>query len=322
MKKIIGFLIGSLCVMNVALADENNAVGVNQIAAAGANQMALAMNDTPANQVVSPQPPTTNAQAPVQVATPATNPATPAVDPNETAIQLNKQMKIVTKTFSETYPDLKYSVKVKYPQILGKNLSASAIKFNTAINNVVKDQLKQFKVAAQLDQVNMKNVPEELRKDTFNMDYDIDIVKPKNSILVSVRLSIEAMQAGRAHPYHAKRVVNFDLTTGKEIALNDLFKPHSAYLKAIASYSTKALDQKLKQDDWMVANGTKPDPKNFKNWNLQEDSILITFDEYQVAPYSYGAQEVEIPYSALKKILSTKAPIADCAKDAKGCEVG
>jgi len=72
----------------------------------------------------------------------------------------------------------------------------------------------------------------------------------------------------------------------------------------------------------MVTQGTKPESKNFKNWNLQADSILITFDEYQVAPYVYGTQEVEIPYSVLEKILSAKSPIADCAKDSKNCQIG
>lgn len=156
----------------------------------------------------------------------------------------------------------------------------------------------------------------------MKVDYDVDIVKPKSGTIVSVRLTFEGMQAGRAHPYHNNRVVNFDLQTGKIISLNDLFKKNSNFLKLFAAYASKTLNQKLKQDNWMVQQGTKADVKNFKNWNLQADSILITFDEYQVAPYVYGAQEVEVPYSELKRVLSAKAPIADCAKDPKSCQIG
>lgn len=254
--------------------------------------------------------------------TTTTEPAISDTDTAETPIQLSKTMQIVSKVEKFADPKLSYTVKLKYPLIQGSQLSVGAKAFNVAMAKAIKDQMLQFKTTAVLDQVNMKNLPEELRKDSFSLDYDVDIVKPKGSTLISVRFSIEGMQAGRAHPFHAKRVMNFDLATGREISLAQLFKPHSRYLQAIAAYSTKSLDDKLKKDAWMVASGTKPDPKNFKNWNLQEDSILITFDEYQVAPYVYGPQEVEIPYSALKKILSAKAPIADCVKDAKGCEVG
>lgn len=246
---------------------------------------------------------------------------TNSVDQSETSISLSNQMKVVSKNAHQESPQLKYSADVKYPQIQGK-LSKGAVAFNEHIQKVISDAMADFKTTASLDQVNMKNVPEDLRKDTFNMDYDLDVVKPKNAMILSVRLSIESSLAGRAHPAHQKRVVNFDLNTGKEITLSELFKPHSKFLQTLSAYSSKSLNAKLKNENWMISTGTKPDIKNFKNWNIQEDSLLITFDEYQVAPYANGPQEVEIPYSALKKILSTKAPIALCAEQSKGCAVG
>jgi len=66
----------------------------------------------------------------------------------------------------------------------------------------------------------------------------------------------------------------------------------------------------------MIASGAKANPANFKNWNIQADSILITFDEYQVAPYTNGPQEVEIPFSELKNIFSPNALIISEATDA------
>lgn len=160
------------------------------------------------------------------------------------------------------------------------------------------------------DLSHMQSLPEEVQHNTFRVDYDIDVIHPESLSLISVRLSIEGMQAGRAHPFHAHEVLNFDLTHGKQLALKDLFKSRADYLNAIAKYSHTKLNQTLQeQDKWMISEGTKPNAKNYKNWNLEEDALLITFDEYQVAPYAYGPQEIEIPYSELKHLLSPKSPI-------------
>jgi hypothetical protein len=124
------------------------------------------------------------------------------------------------------------------------------------------------------------------------------------------------MQAGRAHPYHQHQVFNFDLVNNKELALSDLFKPNADFLQAIAKYSsTKLQDSVNEKDKWMLVEGTKPTLKNYKNWNIEADAILITFDEYQVAPHMYGPQEVEIPFEDLKTLLSKQAEVIASAKD-------
>ncbi len=238
------------------------------------------------------------------------------------SVALSKTMKIAAETQHEADQNAKYSVELHYPQIQGTELSNEAKLFNTEIMRLVSEEVDQFKKNLALDKAHMKTLPENARQNSLKMDYDIDVIKPKSGTVVSVRLSVEGMQAGRAHPYHNNRVVNFNLTTGKALSLNELFKKDSKFLQRLAEYSNKSLTHKLKSDNWMIAQGTKADEKNFKNWNLQADSILITFDEYQVAPYVYGKQEVEVPYSELKKILSSKAPISACAQDVANCQVG
>jgi hypothetical protein len=104
------------------------------------------------------------------------------------------------------------------------------------------------------------------------------------------------------------------------LTLNDLFKPKTKYLAVIANVAKQKLNEQL-ADKWMIAEGTQPLAKNFKNWNLENDGILITFDEYQVAPYANGAQEVEIPYADLKTMLSPRSVIYSCAQDPKSCSI-
>ncbi len=241
---------------------------------------------------------------------------------NERAIEITSNMKVESQTKQQQDETMHYKIEVSYPQIKGENLSASAKQFNRVIDSMVNEEMNHFKKLVTMDMPHMKTLPQDIQRNSLKVDYDLDVVKPKNNTIVSVRLSTEGMQAGRAHPYHNNRVVNFDLTSGKILTLNDLFKKNSQFLKLLAAYSNKSLNEKLKKDNWMVEQGTKADPKNFKNWNLQADSLLITFDEYQVAPYVYGKQEVEVPYSALVKILADKTPISDCAKNSVNCQVG
>lgn len=262
-------------------------------------------------------------------AAPAANPAIPTLaangasdstpsDTEQDAVSIDSNLKLVPKSEHEENAQLHYTIDVIYPQIQGQDISANAQRFNKIVDDIAHQEVSQFKKYVTADAAHMQTLPEEVRKNTFNMDYAIDVVQPNNKSIISVRLAIEGFQAGRAHPYHTYRVVNFDLATGKELTLSELFKSHSNFLNVIAKYCQQTLSKTL-EDKWMIAEGTKPLAKNFKNWNLQSDSILITFDEYQVAPYVNGAQEVEIPYSVLKNIISSQGSIYPCIKQARGC---
>lgn len=232
------------------------------------------------------------------------------------AVAINSDFRLVPKTEVERDSSLKYSVKAIYPQINGNNLSKEAQQFNGLVMNIVNNEVKQFKNGVKLDVPHLKNLPEEVKNNTFKMDYDIDVIHSNGMELISVRFNIEGMRAGRAHPYHVHQVLNYDLTNGKQLALSDLFKPNSNYLRVFSKYSYKKLNATVQpQDKWMITEGAKAEANNFKNWNIESDAILITFDEYQVAPYLYGPQEVEIPFSVLTSMLSTKAEIIASTKN-------
>lgn len=244
------------------------------------------------------------------------------------AIIISNDLKVLPQTDREENAELHYNIDVDYPQLVGENLTAEAKQFNAKIKETVDAEVKQFKNYVASDKVHMATLPEEARHNDLEIDYDIDILEPSNKqTIISVRLSIEGMQAGRAHPYHRHSVFNFDLTNGKVITLAELFKPKTNYLQVIAKYSSKKLKEKLgdKEDKEIISSlieeGTKPTASNYQNWNLEDDDLLITFDEYRVAPYVYGAQEVEIPYSELKAIISPKAIIYPCVINPAGCKV-
>jgi hypothetical protein len=227
---------------------------------------------------------------------------------------------ITPQNLHEEDQKLKYTVDANFPKINSQTSPEQATQFNQMLTDLVNKKVKQFEADVASDMPHMQNLPVALQKNNFSLHTSMDVIKVKNTILLSVLFTTDAMQAGQAHPSHIKDSINYNLTAGKVITLSELFKSDSHYLDSFASYSKKMLQKKLKGNDSMLDKGTAPDPKNYEDWNVKANGIKITFAEAQVAPYVFGPQQVTIPYSVLKDILSPDAVIISCAQDAKQCK--
>ncbi len=113
---------------------------------------------------------------------------------------------------------------------------------------------------------------------------------------------------GGAHGSSVLHTKTFDLASGQEYGLDQVFKEQTPYLDTLARLSREQLKQpdKLGDDyqEFMVEPGTAPDKENFKHFVLKQDSIVFYFEDYQVAPYASGEQHVEFTYSELEQILN------------------
>ncbi|MDA8562109.1 RsiV family protein [Gammaproteobacteria bacterium] len=243
-----------------------------------------------------------------------THNAMPSESSEYESVYINRTTKVSPKKIHEKNRQMYYTIDAIYPQINGKGLTESGKQFNNKVKEIINNEITHFKNSVQLDIPHIKTLPKEVRQNNFKIDYDIDVIHELS--LVSIRFTIQGMQAGRAHPHRAHKVINYDLINNKELALKDLFKSNSQYLYALSKFSNTELNKIISEKDkWMINDGTKPYAKNFKNWNIEKGSILLTFEEYQVAPYIYGPQEIEIPYKNLKNLLSQQANIISKVKD-------
>lgn len=214
----------------------------------------------------------------------------------------------------------KMVMKYVYPQLTTETPDEFIDKFNAQILDI-KDQITaEFKQKVQDNESTLKSLPKELAKGNNNLqvDYDSSTVESGDNYIVSIRFSVSGMIVGMAHPYHYYRVFNYNLDTGEQLELNQLFNPDADYLAVLSNYTRGELEKRL-SDKEMVAEGTSPKPENFKNWSVKPNGLLITFDETQVAPYVEGAQTVLVPYSVLKPIIAKDAVIAGCIKHRKSC---
>lgn len=248
---------------------------------------------TPTAQTV---PPT---ETPVAVETPVA--PLPTQIPTAGAAQGLKLNPQVTK--EESQPD-RFALEVNVPYLEGAP-DAITQGFNAAVEEFVTETLTSFKTLARESAATATGSE---GGSSLRVGYQVEGVI--NGVL-SVRFEVEQYAAGAAHPGHASYVLNYELASGRLLPLAALFRGGSDYLKAISEYCVAELK---KRDVLVFEDGAEPKAENYLVWNLQQSGLLITFDEYQVAPYAAGPQTVLVPYTLLRDVLDPAGPLAPFAK--------
>jgi hypothetical protein len=227
----------------------------------------------------------------------------------EPAIDLGGGLRLESRQSTEEVEKPKLSIEIKQPVLAGAPDSQVAA-FNKAADEIVKKAIDGFK--ATLLEIQGTGIPDNLPPDlptsTIQVWYN---ALTATSNLISIRFDVGYYARGAAHPGGYSVTLNYDLKAGKVLALADLFQPGSKYLQVIADYCVKELKAKERLD---FPEGAEPTKVNYRNWNITEGGLLISFDEYQVAPYVAGPQEVIVPYSELKSIIKADGPLAEYIK--------
>jgi hypothetical protein len=190
-------------------------------------------------------------------------------------------------------------------------------KFNQAARGLVTKQVIGFR-KQMAESAGEENTVDTGTGSDLGAGYTIALAKDD---LISVQFDIGGYSAGAAHPNSYTDVINFDLRSGKQLKLADLFKPGAKYLQALANYCVQDLKKQSKQkgadgmldDDW-IQRGAGPDANNYRSWTITKNGIGINFDSYQVGAYAAGPQYVLVPYTALKEIIKPDGPVAQLVK--------
>ena len=135
---------------------------------------------------------------------------------------------------------------------------------------------------------------------------------------------------GGAHPLPVEATFVLDRKAGKLITLDDLFADPAAARKALANFAHDTLLKKFMANaprpgegspaairEWkssmtqMLNDGTQPTTVNYSLFVVRAGAgqtatspgLTLIFPPYQVAPYVYGTQSVEVPASVFAKFL-------------------
>jgi hypothetical protein len=73
----------------------------------------------------------------------------------------------------------------------------------------------------------------------------------------------------------------------------------------------------LEQGGWLFpefeTTGAAPIRENYRVWNITGDGLLVTFEEYQIAPYAAGPQQVLLLKGDLTGYLNPEGPLGEAS---------
>lgn len=140
-----------------------------------------------------------------------------------------------------------------------------------------------------------------------------------NPDIISITFSISSYTGG-AHGDLFVNVMNYDLKTGKEITLADMFADPQKAIELFSQGSPAKLRAALGEGDIeeeMLSDGTAPTDTNFAQFALNPNGLAVEFQPYQVGPWSIGQQHVDFTLDELMPAGPNPAIWPNLSKDNK-----
>ncbi len=235
------------------------------------------------------------------------NNATPTLEPTTVIglpvmpVPLYMTVALSSTPATETGTGSDYTIQTETPVLVANGLDPRLSPFNDAMVALVQQEVDAFKK-------NLENLPvTPIAMGSF-LQVRFDQVSPPGNLL-SLKFIISYYSDGAAHPGAMSRTVTYDLEAGQFVDLDQLFLPGSDYLGTISAYCIKTL-KASEIGEVIDETGAQPTVDNYRSWNVTADGLLITFDEYQVAAYAAGPQQVTVPYSELAAIIDPQGSLA------------
>ena len=236
-----------------------------------------------------------NVLSPAATVTPSSIPPTVTDD-----VLISQQVTVVSQPYTETNQTPPFTITSQTPQLTGSN-DPRVMAFNQRLNALVTKEVDTFR------QSFLQNTAPTVNHGS-SLDVSYTLVSQIADIW-SFKFDFSFYSDGAAHPGLYSIPLNYDLGQGKELGLADLFLPNSSYLEVISNYCIAELS-KQPFFEGPFTEGAQPTPENYRNWNITPEGLMITFDEYQVAPYAAGPQKVIMPYRELQAIINPEGPLA------------
>jgi hypothetical protein len=173
-----------------------------------------------------------------------------------------------------------------------------------SMSGFVEDTVDEFKAQGNFENLTPEDIQimglSDTRKESIMIDYEERV----GGATVSYVYTIYVDTLG-AHPNAFYRTFTFDLATGKELAISDLFVAKSDYLKRLSAIAEFELSKSLgdMMDIEYIRQGVTPEALNFQSFAIEDGNLILIFPPYQVAPYVAGTQQVSVPLSQLSEIL-------------------
>jgi hypothetical protein len=212
---------------------------------------------------------------------------------------ISQQVTLVSQSSEETNQTPPFTIKVQVPTLTGSD-DPRVTAFNQRLNDLVTKEVEMWRKSF------LENTFPTVTNGS-SLEVTPTLISQVGD-LWSFKFDFHFYSDGAAHPGTYSITLNHDLAQGRELALGELFLPGSNYLEAIANYC-KAELSKQPFFEGPFAEGANPIPENYRNWNITSNGLMITFDEYQVAPYAAGPQVIQIPIDQVQHVVDPNGPL-------------
>lgn len=197
-----------------------------------------------------------------------------------------------------------YSLDISYPQLMAPG-DVNVSKVNEYMAQAIHDSVDSF-----VTETAAIEIDPSFFEGGFGSFYSIEssVAFLADQKIVTITFLESQYSAGAAHPYSYYTTMNFDLTTGGLITLDDLFMDD--YIQQISDLSIQYLSASVEYpDESWIEGGAGPDLKNFQAFVLVENGLTLYFNPYQVASYAEGPQVITIPYKDLEEVIDASGPL-------------
>ena len=195
-----------------------------------------------------------------------------------------------------------YEIDVSYPQVV--NTPYTQETQMRKVNQQLKDaatKLYQWplKQPAGLD----PSYPKSGILNTVSFTYQVGLATDSFLSVYFIGYSYNARESNQLQDSFA---MNYDLTSGKQLKLAELFKPGSNYLEVISRYIINDVSRSLQTG--IKLHALEPVAENFKTWQITTNGVTFNFPTCRIAPCTEGDFTVEIPFEELEPMLSPGIP--------------
>jgi hypothetical protein len=194
------------------------------------------------------------------------------------------------------------SVNITYPIILGT--TSEIVRANATIREDIQKKVQSFERDAKESASLGIDLPQEIKSTVTGSPS----IEEKNERYVALFMGMEWYLRGAAHPSHSIDTYVFDYKRDKLVG-QDFFR--GEYLVLLSTLAREDLRNQAVHGDIgfdidgpLLEEGTEPRIENFRHMLPLSDGLAIYFEEYQVAPYAAGPQQVVIPYEKLEEIIN------------------
>lgn len=180
---------------------------------------------------------------------------------------------------------------IQYPQ-------SKIESFNAQIKKYIDEQLDTYLIAMQENKQIGSKTPGEL-----NIAFEIF---PHTSGSYSV-VMITGTYIGGANGYTNFHTIHFRTESGEVIKINDIFGHDESMLVKLSSLvrdnikTDPSLQNRVLEEEMILA--TEPKWSNFEKFALIDDTLVLYFDEYEIANGAAGAPIIAVPLAELAEQL-------------------